>query len=390
MISAYRPSLLPVALLAILSGCGGASAPHLLPASELSTLRDAVHRHSVGLGKVLTSKNGQIYGYDVDQNGGDGVLATALDVETFDSDTGKVVKTIPKHTAANISYSTVGISSGDVGLVIKYVVPNGTIYAKRYYEMLNPVTGNRFTAQWKPPVKDIQVEGAGPNQSTSTTAFFAIELKKQDDPILFTSDVASNSFGKVYKLDYNTFLLGNQPQFAQDTATNQAVFALSPDGGAVGGSAPVNILVDLSTGNETEFQGLNNGFYGAGYVNGMAVDSNTGISATTTELNAQVEFYNLSQQTATYAQLPCTSDVAQYYSAWGVANDPVNGLFLVSGPDACTGGSAIFVYDESGNLQETLTGFSFPIGVGPAALVPGKRMGWATGPSLSQLQQFFY
>jgi hypothetical protein len=381
-----------VFIVAILAGCGGgASAPSLLPSSQAVALsRAGIHRHSAGLGKVLTSKNGQIFGYDIDQGGSDGVLSTAVDVETFDTDTGKIVKTFPKRSNPNISYSTVGIVNGDLGLIIKYVVPKGTIYAKRYYEVMNPVTQNKFTGKWTPPVKDIQVEGEGPNQSTSTSAFFAIELKKQDKPILFTSDVAGNTFGKVFKLDDNTFLLGNQPQFAQDTATNQAVFALSPDGGRVGGYAPVNILIDLSTGKETQFEGLNNGYYGSGFVNGMALDSSTGISATTTELNAQVEFYNLSQESATYAQLPCTNDVDQSYSAAGVANDSVNGLFLVSGPDACSGGSAIFVYDESGNLQETITGFSFPIGVGPAALDPSKRMGWATGPTLSQLQQFFY
>lgn len=379
-----------VFIVAILAGCGGASAPPLFPSTQVTSFRHGEHRHTVGLGNVLTSKNGQIYGYDIDQSGSDGVLSTALDVETFDTSTGKIVKTIPKHTPSNVSYSTVGVSSGDVGLIIKYVVPKGTIYAKRYYEVMDPVTANAFTRKWTPPVNDIQVEGAGPNQATSTTAFFAIELKKQDKPILFTSEVANNAFGKVFKLDYNTFLLGNQPQFGQDSTTNQAVFALSPDGGRVGGEAPVNILIDLSTGKETQFQGLNNGYYGSGYVNGMAVDSSTGMSATTTELNAQVEFYNLSAQTATYAQLPCTTDTAQYYSAWGVANDPINGLFLVSGPDACTGGSAIFVYDESGNLKETITGFSFPIGVSPAALDPAERMGWATGPTLSQLQQFFY
>jgi hypothetical protein len=382
---------LRVLTVAILAGCGGASAPSLLPSSQaLSFTRGGIHHHSTGLGKVLTSKNGEIYGYDIDQSGTDGVLSTAVDVETFDTSTGKIVKTFPKRSSSKLSYSTTGVSAGDVGLIIKYVVPKGTIYAKREYEIMNPVTANAFTGRWTPPVKDIQVEGEGPNQSTSTTAFFAIELKKQDDPILFTSNVANNTFGKVFKLDYNTFLLGNQPQFGQDTATNQAVFALSPDGGRVGGYAPVNILIDLATGKETQFQGLNNGYYGSGFVNGMAVDSSTGISATTTELNAQVEFYNLSEETATYAQLPCTSDTAQYYSAAGVANDPVNSLFLVSGPDACNGGSAIFVYDESGNLQETLTGFSFPVGVGPAALDPGERMGWAVGPTSSQLQQFFY
>src|SRR4051812_5822379 len=48
--------------------------------------------HPSGLGKVLTTKDGgQIYGFDIDQNGDDGVLASAQDsqagyrvsVETF-------------------------------------------------------------------------------------------------------------------------------------------------------------------------------------------------------------------------------------------------------------------------------------------------------------------
>ncbi len=382
-----------VFIVAILAGCGGgASAPPLLPsAGALAFTKSASHHHTAGLGAVLTSKNGsQIFGYDINQNGADGFLATATDVETFNTQTGKIVKTFPSHDRSTTSYGAIGIADGDVGLIVKYITPKGKIYAKRQYEAMNPVTANAFTGKWTPPVKDIQVEGEGPNQSTSTTAFFAIELKKQDHPILFTSNVAANTFGKVFKLDPNVFLLGNQPQFGQDTTTNQAVFALSPDGGAVGGSAPINVTIDLTSGEETQFQGLNNGFYGSGYVNGMAVDSSTGIAATTTELNAQVEFYNLSQQSSGFAQLPCTTNTDQSYSAAGVANDPVNGLFLVSGPDACHGGGSIFVYDESGNLKETITGFSFPIDPGAVALDPNERMGWAIGPTLSQLQQFFY
>jgi hypothetical protein len=383
-----------LAVAVALAGCsGGASAPPLAPPGQAMTLVRQAVRHSVGLGKVLTSKNGEIYGYDIDQNGSDGVLATASDVETFDQDSGKLTKTFPKHPKSNISYSVVGITTGDVGLIIKYVVPKGTIYANRYYEVMNPVTKNNFTGQWKPPVKDIQVESAGPNQSTSTTGFFAIKLKNQDNPIVFSSDVATDTFGSVYGLNPSEFSLGDQPQFAQDTSTGQAVIATSPDGGAVGGAAPINVLIDLSTGYETQFTGLNNGFYGAGFVNGLAVDSTTGIAATTTELNAQVEFYNLAQETGTFAQLPCTSNVSQYYSAWGVTNDPVNGLFLVSSTYyACSEsqGSVIFVYDESGNLEETITGFSFPIGPGGPAINPSKRMGWAVGPKINQLQQFSY
>jgi len=151
------------------------------------------------------------------------------------------------------------------------------------------------------------------------------------------------------------------------------------------------VIVDLTTGKETRFNGLNNGFFHAGDVNGLAVDSTTGIAATTTELNAQVEFYNLAQQTGIAAQLPCTSDTSQINSGSGIANDPVNGLFLVTETYyACGSGSALVVYDEKGNNVETITGFKFAIGEPPPAINPATRTGWAFGPGFNQLQQFFY
>jgi hypothetical protein len=377
---------------AFLAGCGGGASAPPFGASMPATARvPLAHRH-VGLGKVLSSQTGQIFGFDIDRNGNDGVLATSVNVETFDQDTGTITKVFPKKLPSGTSYSIVNISTGDVGLVTRYVVPKGSIYAKRFYNVLDPVTKNKFTGKWTPPVKDIQVEGAGPNQSTATTAFFAIELKNQDQPDVFSSDVAKNKFGKVFHLDPSSFSLGDQPQFGEDTATGQAVFATSPDGGRVGGEAPINVLIDLKTGKKIQFNGLNNGYFGAGFVNGLAVDSTTGIAATTTELNAQVEFYDLAKQTATFAQLPCTGSTSQLNSGSGIANDPVNGLFLVTDTYYCdqSQGSAIVVYDETGNVVETITGFNFPIGVGAPAINPSKRMGWVTGPSVNEIQQFFY
>ncbi|HLX25777.1 MAG TPA: hypothetical protein VKR05_02190 [Candidatus Cybelea sp.] len=382
-----------VLVASLLAGCGGgASAPPLAPSdATLARVRHA-GRHAVGLGKVLTAKGQQIFGFDIDRNGNDGVLATSTNVETFDQDAGTITKTFPKRLPAGTSYSADGIAAGDVGLITRYVVPQGKIYAKRFYNVVNPVTKNRFTGKWTPPVKDINVYFFGPNQDTSTTAVFAIELKKQDKPILFSSNVANNTFGKVFKLNPTYFSLGDQPQFAQDSATNQAVIATSPDGGRVGGEAPINVLVDLVTGKETQWNGFNNGAFGAGFVNGLAVDSTSGIAATTTELNAQVEFYNLSNQTGTFTQLPCTGSASQYNSGWGITNDSINGLFLVTDTFYCSGsqGSAIVVYDENGNYVESITGFSFPIGPAGPAINPSKRMGWAIGPHLNQLQQFYY
>jgi hypothetical protein len=375
----------------IIAGCSGASAPPLTPLQSTSqpALRSA--RHAVGLGKILSSNGGQILGFDIDRNGNDGALATSINVETFDQDSGAILKTFPKSPPSGTSYGFDAIVTGDVGLVTRDVMPKGSPFAKRFYDLMDPVKG-RFTGKWTPPVKDIEVEAAGPNQTTDMTAIFAIELKKRDISDLFESNVAKNEFGKVFHLDPKTFSLGNLPQLAQDTATHEAVIATSPDGGRVQGAAPINVLVNLKTGKQTQFTGLNNGEFGAGFVNGLAVDSSTGVAATTSELNAQVEFYDLARQTGVAAQLPCTGDTSQGNSGAGIANDPVNGLFLVTDPSFCNGsqGSAIVVYDEKGNLVETITGFKFALGEPAPAINPGKRMGWAFGPGFNQLQQFFY
>lgn len=383
------PLLQLVAVAVLLSGCDGgvSGTPPAVSPHARSAARD-----SVGLGAVLTSQGGQIFGFDINQSGSDGVLATAFNVETFDQSSGTIAKVFPKTNPPGTSYVAIDISAGDVGLINRQVVPKGKIYAKRLYNVMGPVTAGKFTGKWTPPVKDFQVEFAGPNQSTANTAIFGIELKNQDVPDLFSSNIAKNTFGKVIHLDPNTFGVGNVPQVAQDTATNQAVIAETPDGGRVGGLPPINVLVNLKTGKQKEFSGFNNGYYGAGYVNGLAVDSATGIAATTTELNAQVEFYNLAKQNGVYAQLPCTSDTSQENSGAGIANDSLNGLFLVTDPTYCDGsqGSALVVYDESGNLVETITGFKFAIGEPAPVINPSKRMGWAFGPGFNQLQQFFY
>ena len=123
------------------------------------------------------------------------------------------------------------------------------------------MTAGKFTGNWTPSIADVNVQAGAENQTTSTAVLFAIELKNQDKPDLFVSNVAANTFSNVIHLDPSLFGGGNGPQLGQYTSANEAVFALSPDGGRVGGSAPVNVLIDLQNGNETKFTGYNNGEY---------------------------------------------------------------------------------------------------------------------------------
>ncbi|MGD0192333.1 MAG: hypothetical protein ABSD74_16475 [Rhizomicrobium sp.] len=388
----------PCALLAALSLALAASVPATAQSIGPNGARPP---GKTGLGLLLSAPGkGQIFGFDVDQNGTDGVIASAyqggIAVSTFDQTTAKITASLTKGVGADNEYVVDGIFSGDVALITDEVTPQGQLYAKRSYVTMNPVTGEKFNGKWTPSIKDLSVLEVAENQSTSPSVVFAIELKKKDNPVLVVSDVGTNSISKIIKLDPNLFGLGNSPQLGQYQSANQAVIALSPDGGAVGGNAPVNVLIDQTTGKTMQFNGYNSGPYHAGDVNGLAVDPNTGVAATDTELNAQVEFYNLAAQTGINdVQLPCTNDVAQTYSGSGIAVDPINHLFLVTQTyDACSGGNdgVVAVYDESGDLIETITGFpGFAIGEPAPALNPSLRTGWAmTGPGFSQLQQFFY
>src|SRR5436309_385672 len=219
-------------LLAVQSGVG--ASPH----RELA-------KHPAGLGKVLTTKDGgQIFGFDIDQNGDDGVLASTdlnqqippSSVETFDQNTGKITKSFRKRLGEQNASVVDGIVAGDVGLLTHYK-PKGQFASKRKYAVMNPVTAQKFTGEWTPPIKNVDIQQVAENQTTSTSVLFAIELNRQDFPVLFVSDVAANTFSKVIKPDPFLFSLCNGPQVGQFTAANQAVLASSPDCGTRGGKA---------------------------------------------------------------------------------------------------------------------------------------------------------
>src|SRR5579863_5817393 len=74
---------------------------------------------------VHSQFGGQIFGFDVDQNGTEGVLSEAQDlgggkvlaaVETFDQPSGKILKVVSKIETKD-DFLTLGITGGSVGLV---------------------------------------------------------------------------------------------------------------------------------------------------------------------------------------------------------------------------------------------------------------------------------
>jgi hypothetical protein len=151
-------------------------------------------------------------------------------------------------------------------------------------------------------------------------------------------------------------------------------------------------LADLSKGTFTEFTGI-----GFGFVNGIAVDSADNIACTTTEDDASVEFYDLTTQNALAVVVLPNSGQNQFFSGADVEFDAVHKLFLVAQPNSSSStGSSIYVYDTSGDLQETLNGFSFSNAFNVVAmhiaLKPSNRTGFVDGPSagVTEIQSFTY
>jgi hypothetical protein len=262
---------------------------------------------------------------------------------------------------------------------------------QRTFNVINPVSGNKFTGKWTPPIGTKHlITSVSRNQGSSNNAVFAEDNSGNFIPYIFSSNVAANTFGPVIHITDSNNFGSTPPPIAYNSVTNQAILG---GGNGCFGCAPIMALADLGKGTFTEFQGS-----GFGFVDGIAVDSADNIACATTEDDASVEFYDLNTQNTLAVVVLPNSGSQQFFSGADVEFDPIHKLFLVAQPNSSSSssGSTIYVYDTQGNLQETLNGFSFSnaFNVVPAhmALNPSKRTGFVDGPSsgVNEIQGFAY
>jgi hypothetical protein len=355
---------------------------------------------SAGAGKleVHSKFGGQIFGFDIDQSGTEGLLSESqllsngnvlAAVETFDQKTGKILKVVDK-TETQDDFFTLGIVGKSVGL-IEHEHEVSFLHLKRTFHVLNPLDSNQFTAVWTPPIGAkhiIMPTGVTRSQGVPNVAVFAYDNSGQFIPYVFSSNVAANTFGPVVKITDSNNFGSVPPPIAFDNETDQAVLG---GGNGCFDCFPEIGVVDLAKGTFVEFTGI-----GFGFINGIAMDAADGIACTTTEDDASVEFYDLKKQTGFTVVLP-NSQGLQFFSGADVEFDPIHKVFLVAQPNSSvSSGSTIYVYDTKGNVKETLNGFSFS-NVGNVipmhiALNPSKRNGFVDGPDggVTEIQFFTY
>lgn len=348
-----------------------------------------------GPGSVLVHSKfgGQIFGFDVDQNGTEGLLSEAggsvnAAVETFDQKTGKILNVVVQ-TQTQDDFITLGVVGNSVGL-FEHEHVQGIYVVKRNYGILNPLESNQITGVWTPPIGTQHIiMGVSRNQGEPYNSIFAYDNSGNFIPYVFGTNVAANTFGPVVKITDSYDFGSVAPPMAFDTKTNQALL-----GGGPGcfDCFPVIGVADLVKGTFSKFEGI-----GFGFVNGAAVDSDDGILCTDTEDDATVEFYDLATEAGFTVILP-GSQGQQTYSGADIEYDPIHKVFLIAQPvsSSAPSGSTIYVYDTNGNLQETLNGFSFSntfnVIAMHIALHPSQRAGYVDGPDqgVTEIQSFTY
>src|SRR4051794_35389126 len=117
-------------------------------------------RPEAGTVFVNTALGGFILGYDIDQNGTEGILAESLTlndgrhtvaVETFDQRTGKILKILSQQTDTNNDFVALGVYGNGVGL-IEFEKSSGHFVNQRLYGTVNPLKSNRLSGTWTPPL----------------------------------------------------------------------------------------------------------------------------------------------------------------------------------------------------------------------------------------------
>jgi hypothetical protein len=349
------------------------------------------------------------YGHGVDSNGTDGFITSnqktasgqrLTSIDLFDQTSNSVTQSIASGSTSSYSFTLPyggdgpGIFGNDVGLlgVLDYS-PLGVSY-----NLFDPVSGS-LGAAWTPPAplnSPLILSIPAANQVNDNVAFEAAFGSNLD---IYGSQITQNTFSPVYNIAPLLQNFGSPPTifgFAEDATTSTAVAAAAGSGQGLC-DAPIIVSVNLSNGNTTSFAGVQQG------VSSMAIDSSTGNAVIPTNLSCDtggIGIYNLATGSGFQVVPPEPgSPIPTYTFYLHSAADPVNHLFLVAnlfGPVANGNNNAlseIFVYTETGTLQEVISRVylppTSPLG-NDLQVNPQTRTGYITGPGLEQLAVFHY
>ena len=145
--------------------------------------------------------------------------------------------------------------------------------------MINPLAGNMINGAWTPPINSKQIvnQVKPALDGTPNVAVYALSVSRSVNPVVFSSNLADNTFGPVIDITDPDFTQEAPPVIAFDPIGNQAILGHDKPSPFI--LPPLIAFVDLTTGSFVKRTGL-----GLGVINGIAVDSENGILCTDTSL----------------------------------------------------------------------------------------------------------
>jgi hypothetical protein len=374
----------------------------LLGLAAISAPAQALNPNIGGNGVTVQGQfGGDIFGFDIDPNGDEGLLCEAAfnsdgtihtAAETFDQTTGEIIAVVMEANNNSDDFVTLGVVGQSIGIV-EQEHSKRLFHVSRRYRLLNPLDSNQLNGRWTPGLDQSHIiNQIKPNQANNDdVAVLTIDTNIPPTPLVFTSRVAANTFSQFLPITDPIFTAQEPPLIAYDNVRNQVI---------LGHSLPSELIfpprigfLDLATGDFSQIIGK-----GFGVINGIAVDSIDGVLCTDTQADSAVQFYDVTTRTGRSKSLPGAQPNTLTASGGVIAFDPINKLFLIAQRFAygmLNNGSCIQVYDIRGEYVETVYGLEFQDGFNVfstrIALNPSRRLGFINGPNLNDsLQAFTY
>ena len=355
---------------------------------------------AAGPGNVIVHPQfgGTIFGFDIDPRGGVGILSEGAGqpdgtvlaaVETFDPATGKILKVI-RQTQTQDDFVTLGITGNSLGMIEREHVVS-LFNVVRTYQLVNTMGTGKVPGPWTPPLDQAHViNEVARAYASPSVAVYALDTSTNFTPLIFSSNVAANTFGTPFPVLDSDFNFEQSPVIAYDNMRNRAVLGHQKLSQFI--VPPMVGIMDLTTGTFTKFPGL-----GLGVINGIAVDPQDGIACTDTSFDSSIQFYSLTTKKGISVPVPGDPQNS-LFAGQHIVYDSLNKLFLVAQPfsSVTATGSSILVYDTAGNFVESVDGLSFngesnvlPVHI---AINPSKRSGFVDGPAIddTEIQSFTY
>ena len=197
---------------------------------------------------------GLIFGFEADPNGTEGLLCEAVlnpdgtvsaRVETFSQDTGRIIRVLTKSESQD-DFIALGVA-GSVGLVEHEQVVD-LFHVRRTFATINPLANNMINGHWTPPInRNLIVNQVKPALDGSpNVAVYALSVSTNVNPVVFSSNLADNTFGPVIDITDPDFTQEAPPVIAFDPIGNQAILGHDKPSPFI--LPPVIGFVDLATG----------------------------------------------------------------------------------------------------------------------------------------------